>query len=114
MIADDNDRMRETIKKMIRKKAAVESFCQCTNGREAVEQYKAYHPDYVLMDIMMKPLNGLDAAEKIKCLDPEAKIIIVTGYDEPAYREAAQALGVHAFLLKEELNKISEILTNNV
>ncbi len=49
------------------------------NGKDAVELFEKHRPDYVLMDIMMPDYDGFYGIEKIRKIDPNAKIIIVTG-----------------------------------
>lgn len=53
------------------------------NGMEAIQMYKT-HPDkidLIIMDMVMPSLGGKNAAEKIKGINPQAKIIFATGYD---------------------------------
>ena len=53
-----------------------------SNGVEAIENYKNYHPDIVLMDINMPGMDGITCAEKIIEFDADAKIAIISGYEE--------------------------------
>ena len=110
LIVEDNIHMRETIKKNL-KRIDTQSIHECNNGEEAIELYEKIHPDWVLMDIEMEPVDGLSASKAIMKLHPEAKIIIVTNYDDAAYRQAAKKAGVVAYLLKENLWKISELIS---
>ena len=52
------------------------------NGKEGMEKYKAWQPDVVLMDIDMPVMDGLTCIEKIGDYDPNAKAIIISGYEE--------------------------------
>jgi YesN/AraC family two-component response regulator len=52
------------------------------NGKEAIEKYKAWQPDVVLMDISMPEMDGFTCIEKIMEYDPSAKAIILSGYEE--------------------------------
>jgi two-component system response regulator DegU len=72
--------------------------------------YEKEAPDWVLMDVAMEPVNGLIATESITRLHPEAKIIIVTQFDDPEYREAAINAGASAYVLKENLLEIPYII----
>jgi len=48
------------------------------NGKDAVEMYQGFRPDVVFLDVVMPDYTGFYALEKIKQLNPDAKIIIVT------------------------------------
>jgi two-component system response regulator DegU len=73
--------------------------------------YEQQRPDWVLMDIQMEPVDGLIASRMILAAHPDAKIIILTNYDDPGYRQAARQLGTRAFILKEHLADIAAILS---
>lgn len=111
MIVDDNAPMRETIKSVLARKST--KFIQCNNGIEAIDEYKKSHPDWVLMDIRMKEMDGLRAAEAIKNIDSEAKIVIVTNYDDPDFRAEAKRLGTMGYVLKENLTELRNIIQLN-
>jgi len=53
-----------------------------TNGKEAIEKYKAWQPDVVLMDLNMPEMDGLTCIERIAEYDPNLKAIIISGYGE--------------------------------
>jgi PAS domain S-box-containing protein len=53
-----------------------------SSGKDAIAKYKSWKPDAVLMDRNMPEMDGITCAEKILEFDPEAKIIMVSGYDE--------------------------------
>jgi two-component system response regulator DegU len=114
MIVDDNKKMREMIKKIICHKFKVNiSIIECSNGQEAIEFYDEYRPDWVLMDIEMKPLNGLSTTAEIIAAHPEAKVVIVTQYNETEFREAANTAGACAYVLKDNLLEITNIIKEN-
>ena len=53
-----------------------------TNGIDAVEKYKSWKPDIVLLDRSMPGMDGMTCAGKILASDPQARIVIISGYDE--------------------------------
>ena len=75
-----------------------------------IDLYEKSHPDWVLMDIMMEPVDGLSASKTIIAAHPEAKIIILTNYDDDYYRKVAKEAGTRAFILKEHLSEIPAML----
>ena len=107
MIVEDNLYMREMIKKIIIQgfEGLIE-FSEFSNGIESVEQYEHSQPDVVLMDIALKGMDGFCASKCIKKIDPNAKIIVVSQYDEDEFKEYAEELGISAYISKDQLNDI--------
>ena len=108
MIVDDNARMRETIKKVLSATSA--TFYQCNDGGEAIEMYDKVHPEWVLMDIAMKEMDGLHATAAIKTSYPDVKVIIVTNYNDREFREEATRLHTQGYVLKENLAELRGII----
>jgi DNA-binding NarL/FixJ family response regulator len=86
---------------------------ECGNGSEAVLLYASGRPDFVLMDIDLEEMNGIAATRKIIADDPNAKIIIVTNYDEKDLREEASQAGACGYVLKENLLDVLGLLQTN-
>jgi DNA-binding NarL/FixJ family response regulator len=84
----------------------------CDTEDDAFRLYSSSLPDWVIMDIKLAIGSGLNACARILREFPNAKIIVLTNYDDPEYREAAEAFGVHDFLLKENLSQLPEIIKN--
>jgi two-component system, NarL family, response regulator LiaR len=115
LIAEDNARMRESIKRYLHSRIPDHhTVLEAEDGGQAIECYERMHPDWVLMDIAMEPVDGLAASRAILGAHPEAKIIILTNYDEARYRAAAREIGTKAFILKEHLGDILPLLSSNV
>ena len=76
---------------------------EAEDGAEAIRLAQALRPDLILLDLVMPQVNGLEALRWIKAARPETKIIMVTVHVEDAYRQAAEASGADAFLLKKTL-----------
>ncbi len=108
LIVDDNSRMRKLIYQAICTEG--DGFMECPDGIYVVDAYMEYLPDYVLMDIRMKDMNGILATKKLLEKFPSAKIIIITDYDTPAFRKAAMKAGAVAFISKENLTKIKNYI----
>ena len=108
LIVEDNELMRELFKKLVSDLA--EDLAECDDGAKALEAYQRRHPDWVLMDIKMKGMDGLAATRQIKAAFPEARIIIVTGCDDARLREAANGAGASGYVHKENLLELRQIL----
>ena len=114
LIVDDNIKMRAAIQKMLRVqlKNKITRIIECENGKDAIELYVQRKPEWTIMDIKMPVMDGLEASRTILKSYPEAKIIILTQYDDPGYYELAQKMGIKAFVLKENLSDISIVIRN--
>lgn len=81
---------------------------ECSDGKDALALYQEFHPDFVLMDISMKGLDGIAATRQIVAIDAQAQVIIVTNYDDDAIREAARSAGARGYVLKENLLEVRQ------
>ncbi len=114
LIAEDNIPMRQSIKRFLLKNVPNHhTFYEADEGGEAVQLYDRFSPDWVLMDIEMKPMDGLTASKTILATHPAAKIIVVTGFDDAGYRKAAQEAGTLAFVSKDHLQDLQTILSKH-
>jgi DNA-binding NarL/FixJ family response regulator len=76
---------------------------ECSDGMEALGEYSVHHPDWVVMDVKMKKMDGLEATKLIHQYYPKAKVMIVSEYNDPKMRSAAHQAGAKAFVSKENL-----------
>lgn len=102
LIADDDERFRGEIRQLLTREPEV-SVTEAGDGAEALRLARELHPGIVLMDITMPSVDGLEATRRIKALQPETKIIIVTVHAEEPYRRAARESGADGFLVKKTL-----------
>ena len=108
LIVDDSEPMRRTIRSFIEDLA--DQIHECVDGRSALEEYRRFRPDWVMMDIKMRDKDGLAATREIKSAFADARIVIVTSYDEPSLRDEANQAGACGYVLKENLAELAKIL----
>jgi CheY-like chemotaxis protein len=108
LIADDSSEMRKALKDILQE--LNESVYECSDGVEAVEMYGRVHPKWVLMDVKMPVMDGIAATRKIKLKFPNARVVIVTNYDDPILRQEAKEAGAIAFIKKDDLSVLETIL----
>ena len=108
IIVEDNQAMRGLIRSIIADLAR--DVSECGDGAEALAAYAERRPDWVLMDIRMKGVDGISATRRIKAAFPDANIIIVTDYDDPKLRKAARGAGACEYVTKENLLDVRRIL----
>jgi CheY-like chemotaxis protein len=109
LIADDDARMRQMVHQIVGGLAS-ETF-EAHDGGEAIAVCVAQRPDWVLMDLRMKPMDGLHATAEIKARFPGTHVAIVSQFDETELRAEAIRAGACAYVLKENLHELPELLT---
>jgi DNA-binding NarL/FixJ family response regulator len=100
LIADDDDLMRAGLIELLTADPTIEIVGQAATGREAVERTQRLHPDVVLMDVRMPDLDGIGATRALSRAAPEAKILILTTFEQDDYIFGALRAGAAGFLLK--------------
>jgi DNA-binding NarL/FixJ family response regulator len=101
LLADDQMLLVDGIKSVLNSCAEINVVAVAADGLEAIEQVKKYKPDVVLMDIRMPNLNGVAATKRIKEINPDIKIIILTTFDDSDYILSAINNGASGYLLKD-------------
>lgn len=76
---------------------------ECASGHDALARVREFKPHWVTMDVQMPGLNGFDATRAIKQAHPEARVMIVTSFNDPHFRKLADSAGASGFILKENL-----------
>ena len=111
LIIEDSEPMRRTIKSSIEDLAR--EVLECPDGADAVARYAEHRPDWVLMDIKMHSVDGLAATRQIKAAFPEARIVMVTSFDDQNLRDEAQLAGACGYVLKENLADLVKIMAGS-
>jgi CheY-like chemotaxis protein len=108
MIVDDHREMRRLLMSTLENLAS--EFVECSDGAEAVAAWSQHRPDWTLMDVAMKPMDGLEATRQIKARFADARIVILTQHDSAPMRQAALSAGACEFLTKEHLEQVTGLL----
>ncbi|HKO62720.1 MAG TPA: response regulator transcription factor [Pyrinomonadaceae bacterium] len=102
---DDHPMLREGIAAVLAGEDDMVLVAEASNGRDAVEQFRAHRPDVTLMDVQMPELNGIDAILKIREEFSGARIIVLTTYSGDAQAARAFKAGASGYLLKSMVRK---------
>src|SRR5262249_48773446 len=108
MIVDDNAPMREGTKRLVGDWA--DRISECDDGDQVLATYAAERPDWVLMDIEMKRINGITATRQLLAAFPEARVVIVTDYGDEPLRQAAREAGACGYVLEENPIALRELI----
>jgi DNA-binding NarL/FixJ family response regulator len=108
LIVDDSPQFRELIRTVLA--GLVDQVNECADGDEAVAAYSKQRPDWVLMDLRMARMGGLEATRRILAADCTARVLIVTDYDDVHWRAAAIEAGACGYVLKENLLQVRRLI----
>ena len=101
LIVDDQRLMREGLRTLLELESDLAIAAEAEDGLAALEQYEATRPAVVLMDIRMPRLDGVEATRRLCQRWPEARVIILTTFDDDAYVFDGLRAGALGYLLKD-------------
>ena len=101
LVVDDHSLLRTGVANIINQEPDLEVVAEAANGRDAIDAFLVHHPDVVLMDLRMPGMEGVEAIRRIREIDPQALVVVLTTYD--ADEDIARALqaGAKAYILKD-------------
>lgn len=108
LVADDNAPFRSLLREVLACLRA--QIAECESGEDALAACGYSRCDVVLMDLRMKGMDGLSATRAILSQDREAKVFMLTSYDDEELRTAAHAAGACGYALKEDLQGLTRLL----
>jgi len=113
MLVDDHPAMRRVLKQLLEMSIPDRiEIMECESGEEAIEEYRTFLPDYILMDYQLKKLNGLETVEIISQTAPQTNVILVTSYDSTFLRNKANRLNIRGFVSKDNLSELADYFTS--
>ncbi len=89
LIVDDNILFRKLLRESLQSQSPSLIISEARDGEEALRMVLTDHPDLIFMDIRLPNGNGLELTRLIKDLNIGIKVVILTSYDQPEYRDAA-------------------------
>lgn len=98
LLIDDSSLARRLLRKILEKEN--HEIIEAGSGMEGLEKYYLEKPDVVFLDLTMEGLYGLDVLEKIKEIDPSAKVIVASADIQKQTKNLALEKGAFAFINK--------------
>jgi len=109
LYVEDNKALRANAAKLLHK--FFDDVVVAENGEIALEMFKEKHYQIVLTDIRMPQMDGIELTQNIKKIQPNTKIIIMSGHDEKEYLLKAIELGIFRYLKKPvNVTELTEVL----
>jgi DNA-binding NarL/FixJ family response regulator len=100
LLVDDDDLMRAGLRAVLSSDDELEIVGEVSGGRGAVGAVREKRPHVVLMDIRMPDLDGIAATREVLSAMPDAKVVMLTTFEDDDYLFGALAAGASGFLLK--------------
>ncbi|MFN2276925.1 MAG: response regulator, partial [Candidatus Promineifilaceae bacterium] len=101
LVVDDHPVFRQGLRDVLSTDSEIVVVGEAADGKEALEQAYALQPDVILMDINLPGNSGLQATSQLQERLPEARVIVITGYDEPEQIYHSLRAGAAAFCSKD-------------
>jgi len=98
MIVDDEKGIREALKQVLEyEEIEVQA---CASGHEAIRVYPDFKPHLVFLDVKMEGMDGLETLKRVRELDPQAQVVMISGHGTIQTAVEATQLGAYDFLEK--------------
>jgi DNA-binding NarL/FixJ family response regulator len=101
LVVDDHTLVRDGIRAVLASAPDMTIAGEAADGHAAIEQARACAPDVILLDIAMPGLGGLESVPLLQREAPNARILILTQYEQPEYVRRFLHLGVSGYILKK-------------
>jgi DNA-binding NarL/FixJ family response regulator len=101
LLVDDQELVREGIRRILLQFDGFDVVGECSDGSRVLEEVERLRPDIVLMDVRMKPVDGIEAVRRLRTRDDTPPVLVVTTFDDDEVLSGALRAGASGFLLKE-------------
>ncbi|MGA2026527.1 MAG: response regulator transcription factor [Syntrophobacteraceae bacterium] len=100
LLVEDSSTFRKSMRDMLTLRFPALNIDEASDGEEALQKLENTNPDLIFMDIRLPGKNGLEVTQKIKEVNSDVEVVILTSYDIPEYRAAALRSGASHFFIK--------------
>jgi CheY-like chemotaxis protein len=103
LVVEDHDALRTSLVEWMKDILKEFTFLAARSGEEAVQIVSQQFPDIVIMDIQLPGMNGIEAVRRIKQMNPQTQAVILSMYNDRAFREDAMKAGASAYINKHDM-----------
>jgi two-component system response regulator DegU len=100
MLVDDHTMLRQGLRRSLEEEG-FSIVAEASDGTEAVRMAPAIKPDVILMDVSMPDMNGVEATRRIKAVDPDRRIVMLTMHADADVIDQAIKAGAVGYLTKD-------------
>jgi DNA-binding NarL/FixJ family response regulator len=101
LLVDDQRLMREGLRILLELESGLEIVGEAGDGQAGLDAYEALRPDVVLMDVRMPGMDGVEATWRLRERWPDARVVILTTFDDDEYVFEGLRAGAMGYLLKD-------------
>ena len=106
LLSDDHPIVRRGVRNILESTPEYEICGEAGDGDQTLQLAFRLHPDVIITDISMRPMNGLEVTQRLHTALPDAKVLILTMHDSVEMLRAAAAAGAAGYLLKSDAEEL--------
>jgi DNA-binding NarL/FixJ family response regulator len=110
IIIDDDVFVTNSLKTILDSDPEINVVATGNDGKEGITLYKEYNPDILVMDIRMKTMDGIEASKHILEYDKDAKILLLTTFQDDEYIINALKIGTKGYLIKQDYESLNSAI----
>jgi DNA-binding NarL/FixJ family response regulator len=103
LTVDDQPLFRDAARAVVSATPGFVSLAEVPTGEDALALFDRLRPDFVLLDVSLPGIDGLETSRRLTAGDPAPVVLLVSAQDDPGLRDSARECGAVAFVSKEEL-----------
>lgn len=100
LLIDDHNVVRTALAQLLALESDICVVGEADNGRDGIALWRRHHPDVGIVDIRMAGMDGVETIQRIRTLDPRARLVVLTSAEASADADRAEAAGAAAYLTK--------------
>ena len=101
VLADDHRILRQGVRALLEAEPDFSILAEAENGRETIRMVERFHPDVLLLDLIIPEMNGFEVSRVVRKRFPETNIVILTMHANEAYVLEALRAGANGYVIKD-------------
>jgi len=101
VLADDHRIVRQGVRVLLEAEPDFEVLAEAKDGLEAIRMIECFHPDVLLLDLVMPEMNGLEVTRVVRWRFPKTNVVVLTMHTNEAYVLEALRAGAKAYVIKD-------------